>query len=438
MTAPNLPAFLAANAALLSHVDLVNFPARAKLIAKEIREHKPDVVGLQEVALWRTEAFLDPAAATTVRYDYLALLMRELATSGHPYDVAVVQEQADLEAPAGAPHNVDARLTMRDVILVRHGGRVKVTGTSSGNFAENMAIALPAPLPTVTSTRGWTAVDVVHGRQTFRVVNTHLEAFHPVVRVRQAEELLAGPLKHTGRVILVGDLNTGPELPVPANRAAYFTLVAGGMVDTWPVLHPGEPGYTSGLGDDLIQPADDVEHRIDMVMVRGAVVPVASEVFGTATTRSLPTARPALDPATPSSTLSTRAARPSAAAPARISTSRKRSDVSRGWPSPRRPPPARCQSCDCRLRRLADAVDDDHTENYLAPRLLNSVVSLRHHLPAKEPIGLRLEDQVIPVDVTCEGHPDAGTARGIRHGGRGDHSRDLRRRLIQRRSRLCR
>ncbi|WP_319460191.1 hypothetical protein [Micromonospora sp. RTP1Z1] len=44
----------------------------------------------------------------------------------------------------------------------------------------------------------------------------------------------------------------------------------------------GDPGYTAGLGDDLTEPADDVEHRIDMVMVRGAVAPAASEVFGTA------------------------------------------------------------------------------------------------------------------------------------------------------------
>src|SRR5215207_6106324 len=71
ITAPTLAAFLAANAALLGHVDLMDFPARAELIAREITEHKPDVVGLQEVALWRTGAFNDPAPATQVRYDYL-------------------------------------------------------------------------------------------------------------------------------------------------------------------------------------------------------------------------------------------------------------------------------------------------------------------------------------------------------------------------------
>ncbi|MGI5525693.1 endonuclease/exonuclease/phosphatase family protein [Micromonospora sp. CA-259024] len=280
--APTPGAFLAANSALLGHVDLVDFPARAKLLAREITKNKPDLVGLQEVALWRTGTFGDPAPATEIRYDYLALLMGELSRSGHAYDVAVVQAEADLEAPAGAPHVLDVRLTMRDVILVRHGGRVKVTDSSSGTFTNNLTFTLPATNGTVTSTRGWTAVDVVHGQRPFRFVNTHLEAFHPGVRVLQARELLAGPLATApGDVILAGDLNTGPDLPVAENRLAYAALVAGGMRDTWQILHPGEPGYTAGLGDDLNQPADAVEHRIDMVLFRGAVVPISSLIFGT-------------------------------------------------------------------------------------------------------------------------------------------------------------
>lgn len=280
--APTPAAFLAANSALLGHVDLVDFPARAGLLAREITEHRPDLVGLQEVALWRTGPIGAPEPATDVRYDYLALLMAELNRSGHPYEVAVVQVEADLEAPAGAPHNVDVRLTMRDVILVRGGGRLTVTGSRSGNFANNLAFPLPATGGTAVSTRGWTAVDVAHGARGFRFVNTHLEAFHFGVRVLQARELLDGPLRDApGDVVLAGDLNTGPELPDPNNRIAYFTLLAAGMVDTWAVLHPGEPGYTAGLGDDLTQPADDVEHRVDLVLFRGAIVPVSGEVFGT-------------------------------------------------------------------------------------------------------------------------------------------------------------
>lgn len=280
--APTLGDFLAANSALLSHVDLVDFPARARLLAREIITERPDLVGLQEVALWRTGPLGDPAPATTVRYDYLALLRTELARSGHPYNVAVVQAEADLEAPAGAPHNVDARLTMRDVILVRHGGRVKITGSSAGNFANNLAFPLPATGDTAVSVRGWTAVDAVHGRRAFRFVNTHLEAFHFGIRILQAQELLAGPLSGgPGDVILVGDLNTGPDLPDPNNRLAYFVLVGGGMIDTWPILHPQDRGYTAGLGDDLDEPAGDLEHRVDLVMMRGDISPISSHLFGT-------------------------------------------------------------------------------------------------------------------------------------------------------------
>lgn len=281
IVAPTLPEFMAANARLLSHVDAMNFPARARLLAKEIAERRPDVVGLQEVSLFRTGQLGDPAPAVEVRYDYLDLLMRALARTGQRYRVAVVQDQADLEAPAAEPHNLDVRLTMRDVILVRKHSRVKVTGTSSGNFEHNLELPLPSTGQTVTSTRGWTAVDLRHGHRRFRVVNTHLEAFHFGIRVLQAEELLAGPLNRDGAVVLIGDLNTGPELPDPNNRLAYFTLVEGGLVDSWPILHPGDPGYTAGLGGDLSEPADDVEHRIDMVMHRGSVRPLASHVFGT-------------------------------------------------------------------------------------------------------------------------------------------------------------
>lgn len=284
ISAPTLPAFLTANAALLSHVDLVNFPQRATLLAAEITKNKPDLVGLQEVAMWRTGPIGDPAPATTIRYDYLALLMAELAKSGHPYDVAVVQNEADLESPAGAPYFLDTRLTMRDVILVRarHGaGKVQVTGVSSGNFVNNVAFPLPSTGTTAVSTRGWTAVDVRRGDRSFRFVNTHLESYDYRIRILQAQELLAGPVGTApGDVVLLGDMNTGPTLPVPNNRLAYFALVEGGMVDTWPILHPDEPGYTAGLGDDLTEPAADVEHRIDLIMFKGNITPERSWTFG--------------------------------------------------------------------------------------------------------------------------------------------------------------
>lgn len=282
MTATTLPEFLAATSAIWTHVQLVSFPDRATVLADEIVHAKPDLLGLQEVATWRTGPIGDPAPATTVVYDYLALLLAELDKAGTPYDVVVSQDEADLEAPTGAPYFQDVRLTQRDVILVRHRAALDLSNAMSANFTNNLSIPVVATGTTFVSTRGWTSVDVAKKGKRFRFVDTHLEAYHAGIRLLQAQELLSGPLQTDGgRVVLVGDLNSGPDLPVPDNRLAYLALVSAGMVDSWPILHPGDPGYTSGLGDDLNEPADSLEYRIDMVMFRGdGIKPIKSELVG--------------------------------------------------------------------------------------------------------------------------------------------------------------
>src|SRR3954451_15302121 len=74
--------------------------ARMKLVAGEIAKAKPDLVGLQEVTLWRTGPKGDPAPATDVRVDYLATLKRELAAAGAKYRVVADQRTLDLEGPS--------------------------------------------------------------------------------------------------------------------------------------------------------------------------------------------------------------------------------------------------------------------------------------------------------------------------------------------------
>lgn len=95
------------------------------------------------------------------------------------------------------------------------------------------------------------SVDAVVNRRLFRFVNTHLEAFHPLVRLQQAHELGA------------------PGGPVGSAAGA--------------VARPGDPGYTAGFNELLDDPTAGgaLEHRIDHVMTRGDVGVVASRIYGT-------------------------------------------------------------------------------------------------------------------------------------------------------------
>jgi endonuclease/exonuclease/phosphatase family metal-dependent hydrolase len=284
ITATTVPEFLDANATIFSNVQQTNFPERAKSLAREIADADPTLLGLQEGAIWTTGPFNDPAPATNVEYDFIASLRSELAALGAPYDVVRIQKEADIEAPAGAPHFQDIRLQMHDAILVKAGlgNEVKLTNDQSANFVTR--IVIPTGLgQQIAVDRGWTAVDAVVNKRSFRFVNTHLEAFHPLIRLAQAQELLAGPIASApGKVVLVGDINSGPDLPVPANRLAYQALVAGGMVDTWPIANPGDPGPTAGFSELLDDPSADVlDNRIDMVMTKGSVGVVNARIYGT-------------------------------------------------------------------------------------------------------------------------------------------------------------
>jgi len=256
ISAPSLEAFIDANGQILREVTLNDFPTRAEGLAEEILETKPDLVGLQEVALWRTgPPSLAPLStgpsATTVRYDYLQILLDELnagkGQSGHGrprYNVVISQNEFDLEAPAdengvagdgpGGPladAEINGRLTMRDVILAREGAGVRTWNEQSANFATVLPVKiLGATVPVV---RGWTATDAkVRGTHPFRFVNTHLEAFEPNIRALQAAELVApsGPATSELPVVLVGDLNSDDDTVTGADTLAYNVLLGAGMV----------------------------------------------------------------------------------------------------------------------------------------------------------------------------------------------------------------
>jgi len=247
---------------ILNEVDATNFPARATLLADEIAAAKPDLLGLQEVALWRTQTPSDytTSPATDVKYDFLKLLQGELKARGAKYKVAAIQDEFDQELPADTDGkdntsnasgpfaasvlepegaDVDGRLTMRDAILVRKGSKVKVSEPDSGVFENRYEVSLGGVVP-IDVERGWESVEAKvkatkkKKAASFRFVNTHLEAFgDPAIREAQARELFAaeGPLDTDKQLVFLGDINSGgPKDKVgtgfttPGDEGAYNAL----------------------------------------------------------------------------------------------------------------------------------------------------------------------------------------------------------------------
>jgi hypothetical protein len=292
IVASSIPAFVDANGQILREVDANDFPLRAEGLADEILRTKPDLVGLQEVALWRTKtpaSLGGPPSATTVRYDYLQDLLDELNAgngkngNGKPhYRVVVVQKEFDLEAPADANEvandgpggpladaELNARLTMRDVILARRDAGVQTWNEQGDNFANLLELKILGN--PIFVDRGWTATDAkVRGSHAFRFVNTHLEAFHPLVRQAQAAELVApgGPATSNLPVVLLGDLNSDDNTVPPVDRLAYETLIGAGMVE-----RSTDDPLSCCLNSSLLEVGKggsiaDFDHQVDHVLTR--------------------------------------------------------------------------------------------------------------------------------------------------------------------------
>jgi endonuclease/exonuclease/phosphatase family metal-dependent hydrolase len=275
----------AANSAFVLRgiVDQTNFPARARLLAEEIDENEPDLIGLQEVALWRSGPRTQPLVpdAQTVDYDYLEILLKALRREGLRYRAVVVQNEADIEAPSfeGAftpAGGQDVRLTMRDVILAREG--VAVSQSGSGNYQTKFTapLGVVAQIPVL---RGYTWADVTVGRTPLRFINTHLESFFSGIAYGQAAELLQGPAAVTDRtVVMLGDFNSDPldgsvKPGDPTPHFLPYRLIrdAGHFSDAWLALGTSNPGFTSGLSELVNDPdTSTIDHRIDIVWTRGA------------------------------------------------------------------------------------------------------------------------------------------------------------------------
>jgi endonuclease/exonuclease/phosphatase family metal-dependent hydrolase len=314
LNAGSVGEFIPANGEILNEVDLTAFRTRSRALAAEIRQKSPDLVGLQEVALWREdpEASLDPVfppgggppqpQATIVREDFLDLLMTRLNRGKNRYRVAFVQKEFDFEAPAdengveddgeitGIPipevddAELNGRLTMRDAILVKKSKRIKTRRATGGNFANLLEVTVGGVI-TIPVTRGWTRLEAKVGRGPwFTFTNTHFEAFDdetqtPSIRQLQAREIGQpdGYAESNRPTVLVGDLNSDDDSVAPNDQKAFNELAGHGWVS-----RSTEDPMSCCVNDLFSAPATQFDHHIDHVLTSSPakVKPLASSVTG--------------------------------------------------------------------------------------------------------------------------------------------------------------
>ena len=246
-----------------------DFHLRAVAIVDQIAEHNPHLIALQEISLIRIQIPGDfmignPVAAEQIEFDYLDILMAELATRGLDYEVGAKVQNADVELPMLNPFTYsldDVRLTDYDVVLVR--GDVAFDNPTAVNYGTYLSVPIPF-MPPIDILRGYAAVDATVGQMTYRFVSTHLESFDEGFRLAQADELLGELADETLPVILAGDFNS------PAPDGQTYNFLTSEFEDAWVhnVLPNEGDGNTAPHAYDLLNPTANLTRRIDLVLVR--------------------------------------------------------------------------------------------------------------------------------------------------------------------------
>jgi endonuclease/exonuclease/phosphatase family metal-dependent hydrolase len=254
-----------------------DFPTRAKALAAEVRSHKPDLIGLQEAAIWRTgPKDGTTTAASDITYDSTEVLLKELANLGQRYRVVRGRDWFDFEAPTT---DQDVRLTQRDVILVRRGSRVKLGRTFVGGFSNTFDP--PTQVGVARQLRGWVGVDGSLAGRKFRFVTTHLEAYSPAIADQQMNQLLSEALASRKRQsILMGDFNSAPsgnadDRGTEREDNAYDSAIAAGFVNPLPKR------ATCCFAEDLRNTSEGLETWIDHIVVRPRIRALRSGIVGT-------------------------------------------------------------------------------------------------------------------------------------------------------------
>lgn len=271
----------------LQAVQNTDFSERAEALADEIERRQPDLIGLQEVALFALVVSENPLIAIAY-LDFKEILIEALSARNLHYEAAVTANNTtvtflfpvDIDND-GLPDGNGIQFIDRDVILAQK--KVTVSDSEVAIFSTLRAFPPVPGFPATFVTRGYAAIDATVRGKTYRFVNTHLEneGEDPTIQDAQAEELIGHLASEEFPIILVGDFNSGPsmEQPIPRIGSPYDQLVEAGYIDAWaerkgPRAHSGDPGFTCCQDKDLLNIVSELDKRIDLIWIRPDGLPL--------------------------------------------------------------------------------------------------------------------------------------------------------------------
>jgi hypothetical protein len=311
-TAPDFDP-VALNAAVVSALAEIaaSRPAeRVKMLAANIAQRNPHVVGLQELHKFTcmpigTQVAGEGCEHPSLKAAFTDRLVDTLQALGGRYVEVARVTNFSINLPQGIPFSTDGGfsyamvgLADRDAIFVRADVTAKAVNLPAllgckessplgqGCNYNNGGFGPPTFTfpngPTITVERGYIAVDARVRGKDYRVFNTHLEQRLLVgslpdtrmLQVFQASELIGAvmnTLPTNREVIVVGDFNSDPTDPVinlgqgVTAPTPYMIFAGGGFTDSWTMRPQPGVGFSCCQAQDLSNRASALYERIDLI-----------------------------------------------------------------------------------------------------------------------------------------------------------------------------
>ena len=322
---PNLPA---AAQYMWDQVKQTDFSKRAKILATEINQSSPDVIGLQEATIWYCKKY--PWSKKVEVFNFTALLLDALdgryklvskngvqalnpgfSINPIPFLTKVNDEQTFKEVFGSS--SAACGFETGDALLVKKSDNLEVIEVGNSEYEDSYSI-----VPTImTIYRGYSWADIkVNGVPT-RFVTTHLESLWDENKVpnsaKQAMQLVSDLSNTKMPVIVMGDFNADPrdprskdqpnpgEQPIQSQACqanantcnAYLIMSQAGYKDAGPdSLDP--KNYTWGM-NALLTGADPKRlisaklmgndygftDRLDYIFSKNGTESISAEIIGT-------------------------------------------------------------------------------------------------------------------------------------------------------------